>query len=195
MRLSPPRAVVPSVDDAVPSARTGLAPAQSGTVSRCVENNSRGPGRVPGRSTSRLPVSVGSGIRWFTVSKRIAEAGTPAATRASLTAAAIAASWPVTPSTSRNLSRCCSAASTSNGIGVAVIIERSKGEKWTEVSHCVVVRRPAGKPLQPPGDFQHVPRCEQSHPDNGHPDRVGQQQRHDRADTGVLVVPLGKAHD
>ena len=28
--------------------RFGFAPAQSGTVSRCVENSSRGPGRVPG---------------------------------------------------------------------------------------------------------------------------------------------------
>ena len=41
--------------------RFGFAPAQSGTVSRCVENSSRGPGRVPGRSTIRLPVCVGSG--------------------------------------------------------------------------------------------------------------------------------------
>ena len=62
VRLSPPSAVVPSETMRSPS-RRGLAPAQSGTVSRWVENSSRGPGRVPGSSTIRLPVSVGTGMR------------------------------------------------------------------------------------------------------------------------------------
>src|SRR5262249_18397381 len=92
----------------------GFAPAQSGTVSRCVENSNRGPLMVPGSSTSKLPVSVGRGIRLFTVSKRIAEAGTPTACSSSDTAFAIAASWPVTPSTAKNFIRCASAAFTSN---------------------------------------------------------------------------------
>ncbi len=101
VRLSPPSAVMPSETMRSPS-RLGLAPAQSGTVSRWVENSRRGPGRVPGRSTIRLPVSVGTGMRVFTSSKRIAEAGTPAFLSASETAAAIRASCPVTPSTARN---------------------------------------------------------------------------------------------
>ncbi len=117
VRLSPPSAVVPSETMRSPS-RLGFAPAQSGTVSRCVENSSRGPGRVPGRSTIRLPVSVGSGMRLLTVSKRMAEAGTPTFFSSSVTAAAIAASWPVTPSTARKRIRCSSAAFTSRGMVV-----------------------------------------------------------------------------
>ena len=101
VRLSPPSAVVPSPTIRSPS-RLGLAPAQSGTVSRWVENSSRAPGRVPGRSTIRLPVSVGTGMRLCASSKRIAEAGTPAVLSASETAAAMAASCPVTPSTDKN---------------------------------------------------------------------------------------------
>ena len=121
VRASPPSAVVPSETMRSPS-RRGLAPAQSGTVSRWVENSSRGPGRVPGRSTIRLPVSVGSGMRLLASSKRMAEAGTPTVFSASLTAAAIAASWPVTPSTERNRIRCSSAAATSRGIEVLLMM-------------------------------------------------------------------------
>ena len=121
MRSSPPSAVVPSETMRSPS-RRGLAPAQSGTVSRWVENSRRGPGRVPGRSTIRLPVSVGSGMRLLASSKRIAEAGTPTFFSASLTAAAIVASWPVTPSTERNRIRCSSAAATSRGTAVLLMV-------------------------------------------------------------------------
>ena len=39
----------------------------------------RGPGRVPGNVTIRLPVSVGKGIRLFASSNRMADAGTPTA--------------------------------------------------------------------------------------------------------------------
>ena len=121
MRASPPSAVVPSETMRSPS-RRGLAPAQSGTVSRWVENSRRGPGRVPGRSTIRLPVSVGSGMRLLASSKRMAEAGTPTVFSASLTAAAILASCPVTPSTERNRIRCSSAAATSRGIEVLLMM-------------------------------------------------------------------------
>ena len=85
VRSSPPSAVVPSETMRSPS-RRGLAPAQSGTVSRWVEKRRRGPGRVPGRSTMRLPVSVGTGMRLLASSKRIADAGTPTFFKASLTA-------------------------------------------------------------------------------------------------------------
>ena len=49
VRLSPPSAVVPSETIRLPSI-LGFAPAQSGTVSRCVAKSRRGPDRVPGRS-------------------------------------------------------------------------------------------------------------------------------------------------
>src|SRR5690606_10089222 len=51
--------------------------------------------------TIRLPVSVASGMRLWVMSKRIVDSGTPIDLRSSIIAAAIAASWPVTPSTAR----------------------------------------------------------------------------------------------
>ena len=121
VRASPPSAVVPSETIRSPS-RLGLTPAQSGTVSRCVENNSRGPGRVPGRSTIRFPVSVGSGIRLLASSNRMADSGTPTAFKASITAAAILASWPVTPSTDRKRIKWSSAAATLSGIWLLLMV-------------------------------------------------------------------------
>ena len=44
-------------------ASTGLAPAHSGTVSRCAENIRRGSDGSPATSTMRLPVWVGTGMR------------------------------------------------------------------------------------------------------------------------------------
>ena len=95
VRSSPSSAVVPSETMRSLSLRAVLTPAHSGTVSRCGEQEPR-PGVKPGRSTIRLPVSVGTGMRLLASSKRIAEAGTPAFFNASLTAAAILASLPVT---------------------------------------------------------------------------------------------------
>src|SRR5829696_5679311 len=121
VRASPPSAVVPSETILSPS-RRGLAPAQSGTVSRWEENKRRGPDRVPSSSAIRLPVSVGTGMRMLASSKRIADAGTPTSFSASLTAAAMLASCPVTPSTERKRIRCASAAATSRGTEVLVIV-------------------------------------------------------------------------
>src|SRR5688500_10474641 len=60
VRASPPSAVVPSETILSPS-RRGLAPAQSGTVSRCEENKRRGPGRVPSSSTIQIARLGGQG--------------------------------------------------------------------------------------------------------------------------------------
>jgi len=86
----------------------GFAPAQSGTVSMWVMNMIRGwlcMAPRPGRSTMRLPVSVGTGMRVLASSRRIALAGTPLSCSAALSSRPIAASFPVTPSTARKRMR------------------------------------------------------------------------------------------
>ena len=56
-----------------------------------MENSRRGPGRVPGKlDDAGCRSAVGSGIRLLTVSKRMAEAGTPTFFNSSVTAAAMA---------------------------------------------------------------------------------------------------------
>ena len=86
-------------------------------------NKSRGPGRVPGSTTIRFPVSVGRGMRVLASSKRMASPGTPSERNSLATTRPIAASWPVTPSTARKrISRSMAASS-----WIAIMMESTYG--------------------------------------------------------------------
>src|SRR5262249_40164494 len=191
VRLSPPSAVVPSETIRSPS-RFGLAPAHNGTVSRCVMNSSRGPLRMPGRSTNRFPVCVGAGMRSVTLSKRMAEAGTPTFFSSSQTALPIAFSWPESPSTARKRIKWSSAAFTSTGgLVLLMVLFLSAHEKDGKRLNSALCRAPRYS-LQPPRESQQVPYGEEKRPKNDHPYNVRQHQGHDRPDARALVVLLGK---
>jgi hypothetical protein len=84
---------------------------------------------LPGRSTMRLPVSVGTEMRVFASSKRIERVGTPASRRVAKSSLPILASRPVTPSTARKRIRRAIAASVSI-VDMAMAPQRF-GQHWT----------------------------------------------------------------
>ena len=113
VRLSPPRAVVPSFSLTTRVPWTfGFAPAHKGTVSMCVMKRSGLAAflPVPGSFTIKLPVWVGSGMRVWASSKAMASVGTPTSVRAATISRPIASSWPVMPGTERKRTSRSSAA-------------------------------------------------------------------------------------
>lgn len=84
---------------------------------------------LPGRSTMRLPVSVGTGMRVFASSKRIERVGTPASRRAAKSSLPMLASRPVMPSTARKRIR--RAIATSVSIVDMAMAPQHCGQHWT----------------------------------------------------------------